>query len=142
IEPLEYGEQTFDINISNNMSSRSTGLQDETLRDILSSTIWSISSKMCEIIDQFENTILHQFLCIPVQFALDLYVIVPHQDFPTEIHDEDAHYSRLMAGFLTDNESNKIPISLNDHHLELLLFPDLYSNRHGYYYELRNQLEN
>ncbi|CAG8570677.1 5905_t:CDS:2, partial [Gigaspora rosea] len=72
IEPLEYGEKTFNINDSDNTLSQSTELQNETLPNVPSTTIWSISTKMREIIDQFENTILHQFSCIPCSICSKL----------------------------------------------------------------------
>jgi hypothetical protein len=49
-------------------------------------------------------------------------VIVPNYDFPDEIHNEDSHYSRLMAGFLQINDNNRIPISFSSPDLEALLF--------------------
>jgi len=63
-------------------------------------------------------------------------IVVPHQNFPTEVHDEDANYRHLIAGFITNDDINKIPIALNNPHLEPLLFPDLYPDGHGHYYEM------
>ncbi|CAJ0755274.1 21892_t:CDS:10 [Entrophospora sp. SA101] len=31
-------------------------------------------------------------------------IIVPHQNFPSEIHNEDSHYSRLIAGFIKNDD--------------------------------------
>jgi len=68
-------------------------------------------------------------------------IVVPHLNFPNEIHDEDAHYTRLMAGFHHNNdETNSIPISLNHPSLEALLFPDLFPNGHGHYQEMVSNL--
>ncbi|CAG8557864.1 9993_t:CDS:2 [Cetraspora pellucida] len=69
-------------------------------------------------------------------------LIVPHQNFPAEIHNKDAHYSHLMARFISNSDTTQIPIALNDPNLEPLLFPDLYPNGHDHYHEMRNQLEN
>ncbi|CAG8727797.1 15920_t:CDS:2 [Gigaspora margarita] len=69
-------------------------------------------------------------------------IVVLHQNFYSEIHNKDTHYCYLMARFLTNNRSTRIPISLNDPHLELLLFPDLYPDGHSYYCEMRDQLNN
>ena len=63
-------------------------------------------------------------------------IVVPHLNFPSEIHDEDAHYSRLIAGFHRDDSTNSMPISINDPNLEALLFPDLFPDGHGHYREM------
>src|SRR5439155_24637590 len=53
-------------------------------------------------------------------------IVVSPLDFPTEVHDEDSHYSRLMAGFVKTPENSLLPLSLDDPNLEPLLFPDLF----------------
>src|SRR5271154_1569708 len=69
-------------------------------------------------------------------------IVVPHLNFPNEVHNEDAHYTRLMAGFHrnNDDETNSIPISLNHPSLEALLFPDLFPDGHGHYREMISNL--
>ncbi|CAG8798311.1 555_t:CDS:1, partial [Racocetra persica] len=71
IELLEYGEQILDLNMSNIITAQSTEIQNETHSYILPCisstqeiTSWSISTNMQEIINQFEDTILHKFPCI------------------------------------------------------------------------------
>ncbi|GES90942.1 DNA helicase Pif1, ATP-dependent [Rhizophagus clarus] len=56
--------------------------------------------------------------------------------FPTaslKIHNEDFHYSRLMAGFLTDPNNKELPILFYDKNIEPLLFPDLFPYGKGFY---------
>ena len=60
-------------------------------------------------------------------------VILPPYDFDTEIHNEDYHYSRLMAGFLTDPNNKELPIPFYDKNIEPLLFPDLFPYGKGFY---------
>jgi len=60
-------------------------------------------------------------------------VVVPPYDFPDDTHNEDAHYTRLAIGFLTDTDNKKIPIAFHDPELEALLFPDLFPDGQGYY---------
>ncbi|CAG8688501.1 34961_t:CDS:2 [Gigaspora margarita] len=57
IESLEYGKQTLNLNISDNTLSQLTELQNESLPNVVSPTSWSISTKIHEIINQFESTI-------------------------------------------------------------------------------------
>ena len=60
-------------------------------------------------------------------------VVVPPYGFPDDAHNEDAHYTRLAIGFLTDTDNKKIPIAFHDPELEPLLFPDLFPDGQGYY---------
>jgi len=60
-------------------------------------------------------------------------VVLPPYDFDTEIHNEDFHYSRLMAGFLTDPNDKELPIPFYDKNIEALLFPDLFPYGRGFY---------
>src|SRR5213080_3562098 len=60
-------------------------------------------------------------------------VIVSPYDFDTEIHNKDFHYSRLMAGFLTDPNNKALPIPFFDKNIEPLLFPDLFPQGKGIY---------
>jgi hypothetical protein len=60
-------------------------------------------------------------------------VVLPPYDFDTEIHNEDYHYSRLMAGFLTDPNNKELPIPFYDENIEPLLFPDLFPYGKGFY---------
>ena len=66
-------------------------------------------------------------------------IVVPNYDFPSEIHDEDFHYTRLMAGFVHESETLRIPISTHDLHLEPLIFPDLFTDGKGHFHDLQNQ---
>jgi hypothetical protein len=65
-------------------------------------------------------------------------LVVPNGDFSTEIHDEDFHYTHLMAGFVKNSNGTTLPLSFNDPELEPLLFPDLFPDGKGHYYELTN----
>ena len=60
-------------------------------------------------------------------------IVVPPYDFDIETHNEDFHYSRLMAGFLTDPNNKELPISFFDKNIEPLLFPDLFPYGKGFY---------
>ena len=60
-------------------------------------------------------------------------IVVPHLNFPNEVYDEDAHYTRLMAGFHHNDETNSLPILINHPDLEALLFPDLFPDGHGHF---------
>ncbi|PKY55820.1 hypothetical protein RhiirA4_475561 [Rhizophagus irregularis] len=65
-------------------------------------------------------------------------IVVPNYDFPSEVYDEDFHYSRLIAGFVRDSDNLRIPISTYDPNLEPLLFPDIFTDRKGHYHDLEN----
>jgi len=69
-------------------------------------------------------------------------VVLPNLDFPTEIHNEDFHYTHLMAGFVQTSDSTKLPLSFNDPELEPLLFPDIFPDGHGHYNEVKICNEN
>jgi hypothetical protein len=60
-------------------------------------------------------------------------IILPPYNFDTEIHNEDFHYSRLMAGFLIDSNNKELPIPFYDKNIEPLLFPDLFPYGKGFY---------
>src|SRR2546430_1809906 len=66
-------------------------------------------------------------------------VILPPYDFDTEIHNEDYHYSRLMAGFLTDPDDRELPIPFYDKNIEALLFPDFFPYGRGFYVNDENE---
>src|SRR5581483_622316 len=68
-------------------------------------------------------------------------IVVPNNDFDIEIHDEDANFNRLMAGFARTDNNLSLPISLNDPNLEALLFPDLYPDGKGTYQDLNEKVE-
>jgi len=53
-------------------------------------------------------------------------IVVPPFDFDSEVHNEDYHYKRLMAGFITNPENKMLPIPYSDPNLEALIFPDLF----------------
>jgi Cdc6-like AAA superfamily ATPase len=69
-------------------------------------------------------------------------VVLPPYDFDTEIHNEDYHYSRLMAGFLTDPNNKELPIPFYDENIEPLLFPDLFPYGKGFYKKDENTRRN
>ncbi|GBC19376.2 PIF1-like helicase domain-containing protein [Rhizophagus irregularis DAOM 181602=DAOM 197198] len=60
-------------------------------------------------------------------------IVVPNANFNVEIHNEDYHYSHLMAGFIRTPDSTLLPLAINDPDLEALLFPDLFPNGKGHY---------
>ena len=66
-------------------------------------------------------------------------IVVPNYDFPNEVHDEDFHYTRLMAGFIREAETLRLPISTYDPNLEPLIFPDLFTDGRGHFHDLTNQ---
>ena len=65
-------------------------------------------------------------------------IVVPNINFNVEIHNEDYHYSHLMAGFVKTSNNTLLPLAINDPNLELLLFPDLFPNGKGHYYDNNN----
>ena len=69
-------------------------------------------------------------------------VVLPPYDFDTEVHNEDYHYSRLMAGFLTDPNNKELPIPFYDKNIEPLLFPDLFPYGKGFYENDENTRRN
>jgi hypothetical protein len=48
---------------------------------------------------------------------------MPSYIFPDEVHNEDAHYSRLAIGFLQSSDEHQIPLRFTDPELEAILFP-------------------
>jgi len=67
------------------------------------------------------------------------HIVVPSYVLPDEIHNEDAHYSRLAIGFLRDENERQIPLRFNDPELEAILFPDLFPGGRGFYGDLCNR---
>ena len=67
-------------------------------------------------------------------------IIVPNVNFNVEIHDEDYHYTHLMAGFVKTSDNTSLPLSINDPSLEALLFPDLFPNGKGFYHDSNDNL--
>jgi hypothetical protein len=61
-------------------------------------------------------------------------IVVPFTDFPAEIHNEDFHYTHLMAGFVRTSNTS-LPLTFNDPHLEPLMFPDIFPDGRGHYYD-------
>src|SRR5581483_2124449 len=68
-------------------------------------------------------------------------IIIPTINLPDEVHNEDFHYSRLMAGFVHNNDNNKLPISIYDPNLEPLLFPHLFPNGKGHFHDMREHAQ-
>lgn len=64
-------------------------------------------------------------------------IIVPNINLPNEVHNEDFHYSRLMAGFVHNNDNLSLPISTYDPNLEPLLFPHLFPDGKGHYHDMK-----
>ncbi|CAG8824221.1 6673_t:CDS:2, partial [Cetraspora pellucida] len=71
-------------------------------------------------------------------------IIVPNYDFLDEIHNKDFHYTRLMAGFVQESDTLRLPIATHDPNLEPLLFPNLFTDGKGHFHDISNQstLEN
>ncbi|CAH1768141.1 11067_t:CDS:2, partial [Entrophospora sp. SA101] len=63
-------------------------------------------------------------------------IIIQNYNFPDEVHNEDFHYDKLISGFVQLNNNTKLPISTNHKDLEPLLFPYLFLNGKGHYYDL------
>jgi DNA replication protein DnaC len=63
-------------------------------------------------------------------------IVVPNVNFNVEIHNEDYHYSHLMAGFVRTPDNTLLPLATDDPDLEGLLFPDLFPNGKGYYHNI------
>jgi len=59
---------------------------------------------------------------------------------PDEIHNKDAHYSRLAIGFLLNNDEQRLPLRFTDPELEPLLFPDLFPDGRGHYDDLHKYI--
>ncbi|GBC30708.2 DNA helicase PIF1, ATP-dependent [Rhizophagus irregularis DAOM 181602=DAOM 197198] len=63
-------------------------------------------------------------------------IIVPNTNFNNEVHNEDFHYTHLMAGFVRTPENTLLPLSVKDSNLEPLLFPDLFPDGKGHYHDI------
>ncbi|GES75098.1 Pif1-like helicase domain-containing protein [Rhizophagus clarus] len=63
-------------------------------------------------------------------------IVVPNNNFNIEIHNEDFHYTHLMAGFLKSPDNTLLPLSVDDPDLEPLLFPDLFPDGKGHYHNI------
>jgi len=71
-----------------------------------------------------------------------LSLVISNNDFPTEIHNEDYKYQRLIAGFLkTDDNNLNLPILNYNPDIEALLFPDLFPSGHYHYEDSKELLE-
>lgn len=46
-------------------------------------------------------------------------IVVPNVNFNVEVHDEDYHYSHLMAGFVRSPDNTLLPLAVNDPNLEV-----------------------
>jgi hypothetical protein len=68
-------------------------------------------------------------------------IIVPNNDLPVQIHNEDYKYERLMAGFMKSNDDLTLPISYNNPDIEALLFPDIFTTGYGHYESIKHSLE-
>src|SRR3989337_1442491 len=68
-------------------------------------------------------------------------IIIPTTNLPNEVHDEDFHYSRLMAGFVQDDNNNSLPISIYDPNLEPLLFSHLFPNGKDHFHDIKEQVQ-
>jgi len=61
-------------------------------------------------------------------------IILSSADFPTEVHNEDFHYTHLMAGFV-HTPTTTLPLSFDNPDLEPLIFPDLFPDGNGHFYD-------
>jgi hypothetical protein len=62
--------------------------------------------------------------------------MVPNVNFNVKIHNEDYHYSHLMAGFIKTSDNTSLPLALvNNSNLEPLLFSDLFPDGKGHYHD-------
>jgi len=69
-------------------------------------------------------------------------IILSSTDFLTEVHNEDFHYTHLMAGFIRTTTTT-LPLAFDDPDLEPLIFPDLFPDGKGHFYDQNtNTLEN
>nr|CAG8637554.1 1436_t:CDS:2 [Entrophospora candida] len=67
-------------------------------------------------------------------------LVVPNDDFPARIHDEDYRYERLMAGFMDLDDDLVLPIQLSNPDVEALVFPDLFPTGRGHYEDVKKLL--
>ncbi|CAG8811386.1 5683_t:CDS:1, partial [Cetraspora pellucida] len=65
-------------------------------------------------------------------------IVVPNYNFSDKVHNEDFHYTRLIAGFVQENDNLCLPISIYDPNLEPLLFSDLFTNKKGHFHDILN----
>ncbi|CAG8607059.1 4740_t:CDS:2, partial [Acaulospora morrowiae] len=76
------------------------------------------------------------FLSNETPYPPDL--VVSNNSFPQEIHNEDTHHTRLIAGLIANRDEENLPILFNNPDLEALMFPDLFSkDSYGKYIKLR-----
>ncbi|CAG8558505.1 12507_t:CDS:1 [Ambispora leptoticha] len=68
-------------------------------------------------------------------------IVILNYNFLDEIHNEDFHYTRLMAGFVQKSDNLRLPISIYDPNLEPLLFPDLFTDDKEHFHDILNQLQ-
>jgi len=66
-------------------------------------------------------------------------IIVPNYNFPNEVHNENFHYTRLMADFVQESENLRIPIPTHNPNLEPLLFPDIFTDGRGHFHDTLEQ---
>jgi hypothetical protein len=59
-------------------------------------------------------------------------IILSSTDFSTEVHNEDFHYTHLMAGFV-QTQNTTLPLAFDNPDLEPLLFPDLFPDGNGHF---------
>src|SRR6266542_1174727 len=64
-------------------------------------------------------------------------MIVSNINLPNKVHNKDFHYSRLMIGFVYNNDNLSLLISIYDLNLEPLLFPHLFSDGKGHYHDMK-----
>ena len=67
--------------------------------------------------------------------------IILNINLSNEVHNEDFHYSRLMAGFVYNNNNSSLPISIYDSNLEPLLFLHLFPDGKGHYHDMKNHAQ-
>ncbi|CAB4437325.1 unnamed protein product [Rhizophagus irregularis] len=60
-------------------------------------------------------------------------IVLSSTDFSTEIHNEDFHYTYLMAGFIKTSNTT-LPLAFDNPDLEPLIFPDLFPDGQEHFY--------
>ncbi len=64
-------------------------------------------------------------------------IIVLNINLPNKVHNEDFYYSRLIVGFVYNNDNSSLPISIYDPNLEPLLFSHLFPDGKGHYHDMK-----
>ncbi|CAH1767589.1 9532_t:CDS:2, partial [Entrophospora sp. SA101] len=68
-------------------------------------------------------------------------LVVPNNDFPVEIHNEDYRYQSLMAGFLKTDDNFDLPIQNDNRDIEAMVFPGIFTLGCYHYEDCKRLLE-